>query len=593
MGLLYNYKLQKRLEKLEYLIYEKTSWRGEPSKAYLIWKYLMDNGPSSTSTLKREFPPKISSDTAIKFFVDNNLLYKNGDTVSANADYSWDDVGVIPRTAQQEQIINTMNDNSSVEEEPVRSRTRTPRVRQVKQNLFSKKLEEVKAAVEAGQDVNQENDKEQTPLMFALNAKNADNLDIIQYLLQNGADITSTYRGYDAYGLACKNNKEEAARIILINDTYSTITKPMYLFSRINGGTPSDSEFVMTASTKERGAFDSSTHLLYYRIFLYGTITLDQYEQAISTIINNSNIDNGVSGLALNGEFERNIFNTYKCFADKYHRLPVTFLNQIERFSINIKRNLLEYFKKALDGKLRSSLGISDFIDQYTYLCNELNEQPDLSNVFSSEILRNQTETQIRRLIYNLVHNNDVSTLRKIVNSGVKISLSAAVDECSSVSDDNIARLILKLANKERPSVYDFRSVAQSKNKYLVEYFIDNGYAEDIMYECISSIVTGDSLCIKVLIDNGYEFPRGEEVSNFRSNVRNKRNIQNYIDKIVAGINRDEINRDLLTAIEQNPDIMNSKEIANAIKSNDNVTSRQIQRILDRNNVSQSDTYDM
>jgi hypothetical protein len=185
MSLLDNYKLRKRLEKLESLAYEKTSWRGEPSKAYLLWKYLMDNGPQTVSNVQSEFPPKISSNTAINFFASNNLIYKNGNTLSANTDYNWEDVGVIPRTAQQETISDMMNgsqgDDSVEDESPVRSRA--TRARRVKANIFSKKPEEVQAALDEGTAIDVRDDKGRTPIEVACCARKGDTGAVIKLYL--------------------------------------------------------------------------------------------------------------------------------------------------------------------------------------------------------------------------------------------------------------------------------------------------------------------------------------------------------------------------------------------------------------------------
>ena len=102
MSLLHKYRkeklLEKRLSRLERVLVERSIGKNsEPSKAYRIWDYLMNNGPTSVADLKRVLPDDITR--AINFFAKNDLLVKNGDIVSANADYAWDDVGVIPRTA--------------------------------------------------------------------------------------------------------------------------------------------------------------------------------------------------------------------------------------------------------------------------------------------------------------------------------------------------------------------------------------------------------------------------------------------------------------------------------------------------------------
>ena len=84
MSLLHKYRkeklLEKRLSRLERVLVERSIGKNsEPSKAYRIWDYLMNNGPTSVADLKRVLPDDITR--AINFFAKNDLLVKNGDMV--------------------------------------------------------------------------------------------------------------------------------------------------------------------------------------------------------------------------------------------------------------------------------------------------------------------------------------------------------------------------------------------------------------------------------------------------------------------------------------------------------------------------------
>lgn len=87
-------------------------------------------------------------------------VFKQWNQYSANLDYNCEDVGVIPHTAQQELMMSIQNDinlpsEDEIEELQIEAHvsgrvTRTPRelrTSQAKQNLFSRKFDEVKAAV--------------------------------------------------------------------------------------------------------------------------------------------------------------------------------------------------------------------------------------------------------------------------------------------------------------------------------------------------------------------------------------------------------------------------------------------------------------
>ena len=132
---------------------------------------------------------------SLNFYVANNLLTKIGDRFAANPDYAWDDIGVIPRTAQQE-LMNSLrdapivNDEDEIHVEPtIKDRnTRQPRVKEVKQNLFSRKYDEVKAAIDAGEDCRVANDNGVTPLVYACRDTKNQSADIVKLLLDHGAN---------------------------------------------------------------------------------------------------------------------------------------------------------------------------------------------------------------------------------------------------------------------------------------------------------------------------------------------------------------------------------------------------------------------
>ena len=106
---IYERKLEARVARLEKLMTEKSVGRGsEPSNAMKVWSLLRDNGPMTRQQIQGSgLSATATAGASLKFFVDNGLLIKNGDKFSANLDYKWDDIGVIPRTAHQE-IMNSV-----------------------------------------------------------------------------------------------------------------------------------------------------------------------------------------------------------------------------------------------------------------------------------------------------------------------------------------------------------------------------------------------------------------------------------------------------------------------------------------------------
>ena len=193
--------LLRRVAKLERLIYEKSVGRGgEPSNAMKVWQLLTNNGPMTRQQIQSSgLSATATAGASLNFYVDHDLLTKNGNLFAANPDYAWDDIGVIPRTAQQELMNSIRNaqdlpDSSIIEEPQTRRRNtnREPRqrqARQVKQNLFSRKYDEVKAAIDAGQDCTAANEKGVTPIMYACRDPKGDSGAIVELLINNGANV--------------------------------------------------------------------------------------------------------------------------------------------------------------------------------------------------------------------------------------------------------------------------------------------------------------------------------------------------------------------------------------------------------------------
>ena len=200
-------QLERRVAILEKLVYEKTVTRGHDSRAYTIWKLLRDEGPMTRPQIR----DRLGYTTPIVEMEQEDCVFKNGSIYSYNPDYNWEDVGVIPRTAEQElqnalrnSEIEDVDDEAPVEVTPRRRRSRssdntgdapvrrTRAPRSVTPNLFSRKFAEVKAAVDDGQNVNQTNDAGKSPLIAAILHKE-ENLEIINYLLEHGANPEAVY----------------------------------------------------------------------------------------------------------------------------------------------------------------------------------------------------------------------------------------------------------------------------------------------------------------------------------------------------------------------------------------------------------------
>lgn len=600
-NLLHRYKLEKKVAKLERLVTERSVGRGGgPSKAYQIWDYLMNNGPKSVSDLKSALPKDITN--FINFYADNDLLNKDGDMISANANYKWDDVGVIPRTAQQE-MINSLRDGTIPditdipEEQPTRS-ARAPRQRAVKQNLFSRKFDEVKAAVDAGQDVNQTNDKGQTPLLFAANSKAGDNSDIIEYLLTHGADLRSEFKGLDAFDLVCKNSNIDAMRVILANDTQNIIDNTSSSIKWYYKDVPNNKDIILLAASKERSEFNESLHRFYYTAYARKVISKEQYEQIINTMLDNCKYYS-CSLDAIEFEVSSGILYTIKKVAEKVKRLINLKWVVNDDTSPSIARQLLELCSKVVDGELSIQWGVLDFINTCRTLCRKVKDWSLMGNLLNPTFLSSLEDSDIRSLFRDAVESNDVNTLSKLVAAKVKLKANTVCDNGYVQSANaEVTRLATRLIDRSTQlNRWAIADVARCDNEYLIDYVIDMGYGEDLLAWCIDNNrhIDNNWTVIKALKENGFEVPDDNDSDSRRNIVagaENRRNNKIMISRIISVIENDEWSRDLEVFVTDHPEILLDSSIAKAIEDNNTTTSRQLRRRAERVPKDQ-DIYDL
>lgn len=96
--------LEKRLSRIEKLVKNERSVNrlGEQSVAFQIWKFLMDNGPKSSSEIKDIFPSdkRRMIATVQHDMVEKDCIRRNGQMYMANPDYEWDDIGILSAAAK-------------------------------------------------------------------------------------------------------------------------------------------------------------------------------------------------------------------------------------------------------------------------------------------------------------------------------------------------------------------------------------------------------------------------------------------------------------------------------------------------------------
>ena len=621
MSLLHKYRkeklLEKRLSRLERVIVERSIGKNsEPSKAYRIWDYLMNNGPTSVADLKRVLPDDITR--AINFFAKNDLLVKNGDMVSANADYAWDDVGVIPRTAEQEVLndignkLNSTNTDSSDSQTPTRRRA-------VKANLFSRKIEEVKAAIDAGQDVNHINDKGQTPLLYACGSK-TDTGPIVELLLENGADPTITINGdrNKCISLAIKNKNISVIKALALGGValYNIYKNTdCYLCALI------DYLDEATFSKVLDKHFSSSTRLYMYILHSIITAAFRKYGIIVLAKILNicfSNVGKGydldqfipnlpnIGAYIIPDELCEEMLNI--CIKNGCVPNCVGIQNDYNLWGKNkyISKMLFDTVNGVCSGKLKLYDGSSEYFNIIDFISNKYGWTIDnITDILTQSVIDRQSARWGWRYILGAEESDKIKLLRKFKFKRLKqqvSDISMYILPLLNTNNKELTRALFKQTRSYIISFIDYylsnglaSHITNIKNKYFFEYLLDlddSGYiGNKLAHFCSRSAYrTNSQVCIDALAEAGYDLNKAD------IDYNKIKNNDSLINDIIDHINDDTMSTNTRRTIEADPSILANSRIQDALNKadDDNTTARQIRTMYDRwAATAEKDKYDM
>lgn len=619
MSLLHKYRkeklLEKRLSRLERVLVERSIGKNnEPSKAYRIWDYLMNNGPTSVADLKRVLPDDITR--AINFFAKNDLLVKNGDVVSANADYAWDDVGVIPRTAEQEVLNDIGNKLNSISTDSSDSPTPTRR-RAVKTNLFSRKIEEVKAAIDAGQDVNQTNDKGQTPLLYACGTK-TDTGPIVEILLENGADPTITINGdrNQCISLAIKNKNISVIKALALGgvalyNVYKNID--CYLCAL------ADYLDEATFSKVLDKHFSSSTRLYMYILNSIVITAFRKYGVTVVAKILNICFSNVGKGYDLD-QFIPNLPNigTYQipdelceemlniCIKNGCVPNCVGTGNDYNLWAKNryISKMLFDTVNDVCSGKLKLYDESSAYFNIIDFISNKYGWTIDnITDILTQSVIDRQSARWGWRYINRAKESDKIKLLRKFKFKRLpQLDFSTYILPLLNSNNKELIRALFKQTRLYIVGDIDYylSNVSVSyitgiKNKYFFECLLDlddSGYIGNKLADLCSrrAYRTNSQVCIDALAEAGYDLNNAEiDYNKIKDN-----NL--LINDIIDHINDDTMSTNTRRTIEADPSILANSRIQDALNKadDDNTTARQIRTMYDRwAATAEKDKYDM
>ena len=608
MHLLNKYRLTKRAYKLEKLLLERSIGRGgEPSNAMKVWQLLTDNGPMTRQQIQSSGLSATATATAsLNFYVANNLLTKVGDRFAANPDYSWDDVGVIPRTAQQE-LMNSLRDAPIVngeDEIPVEPATkgrttRQPRVKEVKQNLFSRKYDEVKAAIDAGQDCRIANDNGVTPLVYACRDTKNQSADIVKLLLDHGANPNDLDGKRPVIFTALANRNYDVVKELASHgadlDTFYKNINPI-TYAIYNGVTDDTLLALVKPKAIEIGGRWSLILEEISDRHLKGSISDSLYNAIVDKMFDGVSTDTlyrFVSGKTITSELNEDVMTIANKFTSRGELPPIDPFWEWGHSDKDIKA-LNNYYKllvRAANGELKVREA-GKFFAYCDGVCDALGKQNDFAFKFiTDEWLRNASLNSLKAVVISCIDAKDTNTLIKVakikperLNSSLIVTYLAMSDADKQVTAA-VCRILNSCLRKSSTALSEsaIEKVRNTKNAYLVEYLFDRGFADYILYGIKDAKNSAElSQTVRSVIKD-----LGIETKDFRDdNVRRQadysRRRDEKIDLIVLKIETDEWNTQCERAITDDPSLLLDERVQKALDDNNNVTSRQLKQRIAR-----------
>lgn len=471
----------------------------------------------------------------------------------------------------------------------------------VKPNIFSKSINAVKAAVEAGEKVNQTDSKGRTPLICLATSKSQGLGEVASYLLDHGANILASYNDMNAYELACKYHNESVMEAMLKSEAIKNIADPFDCLVKYKMYKGQNGDLVALAAAADSQTYKYGDHLELYMAMESNSITRSQYEEFITDWIEHTpRVPATIRSEAVTKELENGITASMEAFAKKFNILfcENSYTNIASSISEDTAETLLSLYKQAVAGKLKIYGALSIFNINFNVLCKITGESTDLlGDLYTPAFIKSMRDGDQGRLFYRALSDGNKNLLQNIV--AAKISRDGGDIIYSIIAYVNpknkeITRLALRLLDRsyELKNI-DFVRIAGCDNEYLISYFVDKGYGEDLALQDKIS-----EECKKILADNDIDIQQTKD--SYKHNIdkdyaKISRNI--LIKDMVNKITHDTWGRYYDQEIAKDPSILLDDRVVKAIEDSEKeggAIARQLSRRLDAIRSSMpKDLYDM
>lgn len=471
----------------------------------------------------------------------------------------------------------------------------------VKPNIFSKNINAVKAAVEDGEKVNQTDSKGRTPLICLAASKSQGLGEVASYLLDHGANILAYYNNLNAYELACKYHNESVIEAMLKSDAIKNIADPFDCLVKYKMYTGQNGDLVALAAAADNQTYKYGDHLELYMAMESNCITRSQYEEFITSWIENTtHVPATIRSEAVTKELENGITASMEAFAKKFNILfcENSYTYIASSMSEDTAETLLSLYKQAAAGKLKVYGALSIFNINVNVLCKKTGESTDfLGDLYTPAFIKSMLSGDQDKLFYRALNDDNKNLLQNIVAAKISRDGGDIINSIISLvnpKNKDITRLALRLLDKSYElNNTDFVRIARCGNKYLIAYFVDKGYGEDLaLQDRISEV------CKEVLADNDIDIQQTKD--SYKGNIdkdyaKISRNI--LIKDMVNKITHDTWGRYYDQEIAKDPSILLDDRVVKAIEDSEKeggAIARQLRRRLDAIISSMpKDLYDM
>lgn len=497
--------------------------------------------------------------------------------------------------------------------------TRRTRSNKVTANIFSKKLADVKAAVEAGQDVNQTNDKGLTPLALACKSKVILS-DIVEYLLDHGAnanDVVDNKRKPAIFAVLDKGDLKSVVSLVEhganLDVHYGYHGTPVIEYA-LKDCKIKDIDVLITLIPDDLSFFDR------FRTLRYLTVNRSTVSGNVDSLISKlTDVDAGDRS-----EFVYFIFHNAGSINDNnqiviedlrygngvvfdkfvsYGYLPFVGSKQsvIDSYSKVALNKVYNAIKLARDGKLEYGYlnTLRLFLEMCDKVCIALNVPSIMYDLINVDFINNSSKDIVASAIEFLLGNNKIEKIKELSKGNLKrndyaaqVTIACIVYE--SRFNINQARTAAgcRLLNKfmTRPIellTIHIKNIQETRDTVLLDYLFECGMGDILTARKYASYLSNEF--IDACKEYGFEIKSGV-------NKQNEDDYRAHIADIVIAIEEDTWNRVLEKIVTENPRILFSDEVQAALNDSRNSSSftrRQLLRKIEQLPSDVADAYDM